>query len=121
MIITEVTTIKLRCPMPVPMADAIHYMPDRPALLVQVHTDDGRVGLGEAAAYGGFLESTESLITGAGLTPSVVTDPVTDPAQDGIVQSTDPAPGSDAQSGDVVIIHVGQFQQGQGTTTTTTP
>jgi serine/threonine protein kinase len=64
--------------------------------------------------------AAESLLTGAGLTPSVVTDPVTDPAQDGIVQSTDPAPGSDAQSGDTVIIHVGQFQQDQGTTTTTT-
>jgi beta-lactam-binding protein with PASTA domain len=67
--------------------------------------------------------AAESLLTGAGLTPTVVTDPVTDPAQDGIVQSTDPAPGSDAQSGDVVIIHVGQFQQGpgdQGTTTTGT-
>jgi L-alanine-DL-glutamate epimerase-like enolase superfamily enzyme len=62
--ITDVTTIKLRCPMDVPMADAIHYMPDRPTLLVQVHTDEGIVGLGEAAAYGGFLESTESLITG---------------------------------------------------------
>ena len=69
--------------------------------------------------------AAESLLTGAGLTPSVVTDPVTDPAQDGIVQSTDPAPGSDAQSGEVVIIHVGQFQQGGGQstngTTTTTP
>jgi eukaryotic-like serine/threonine-protein kinase len=71
--------------------------------------------------------AAESLLTGAGLTPSVVTDPVADPAQDGIVQSTDPAPGSDAQSGEVVIIHVGQFQQGQGgdqgttTTATTTP
>lgn len=64
MIITDVTTIKLRYPMQVAMADAIHYMPDRPTLLVQVHTDDGIVGLGEAAAYGGFLESTESLITG---------------------------------------------------------
>jgi L-alanine-DL-glutamate epimerase-like enolase superfamily enzyme len=63
-IITDVTTIKLRFPMQVAMADAIHYMPDRPALLVQVHTDEGIVGLGEAAAYGGFLESTESLITG---------------------------------------------------------
>src|SRR5436305_2934069 len=50
--------------MPVPMADAIHYMPERPALLVQVHTDAGIVGLGEAAAYGGFLESTEALVTG---------------------------------------------------------
>jgi len=69
--------------------------------------------------------AAESLLTGAGLTPSVVTDPVSDPAQDGIVQSTDPAPGSDAQSGEVVIIHVGQFQQGGGQstngTTTTTP
>src|SRR3954463_2045364 len=62
--ITDVTTIKLRFPMDVPMADAIHYMPERPALLVQVHTDDGYVGLGEAAAYGGFLNSTEALITG---------------------------------------------------------
>src|SRR3954467_9688731 len=50
--------------MSVPMADAIHYMPERPTLLVQVHTDDGLVGLGEAAAYGGFLESTAALITG---------------------------------------------------------
>jgi hypothetical protein len=39
------------------------------------------------------------------------------------VQSTDPAPGSDAKSGEVVTIHVGQFQTGApgtGTTTTTT-
>src|SRR5438270_819617 len=39
-------------------------MPERPALLVQVHTDSGIVGLGEAAAYGGFLESIEALVTG---------------------------------------------------------
>ncbi|MEA2531341.1 MAG: D-arabinonate dehydratase [Thermomicrobiales bacterium] len=62
--ITEVTTIKLRYQMPVPMADAIHYMPERPLLLVQVHTDEGIVGLGEAAAYGGYLESMEALVTG---------------------------------------------------------
>lgn len=62
--ITDVTTIKLKYDMPVPMADAVHYMPDRPTLLVQVHTDDGIVGLGEAAAYGGFLESTEAVILG---------------------------------------------------------
>ena len=62
--ITDVTTIKLCYRMPVAMADAIHYMPERPTLLVQVHTDEGIVGLGEAAAYGGFLESTEALILG---------------------------------------------------------
>jgi beta-lactam-binding protein with PASTA domain len=68
--------------------------------------------------------AAESLLTGAGLTPSVVYDPVNDPAQDGIVISTDPAPGSDAKSGEVVIMHVGQLQQGQGDNggqTTTTP
>ena len=64
MIITDVTTIKLRFPMTVAMADAIHYMPERPTLLVQVHTDEGIVGLGEAATYGGFLESTEALLLG---------------------------------------------------------
>ncbi len=51
--ITNVTTIKLNYDVPIPMADAVHYMPSRPTLLVQVHTDEGIVGLGEAAAYGG--------------------------------------------------------------------
>ena len=62
--ITDVTTIKLRYEVPVPMADAIHYMPERPLLLVQVHTDDGIIGIGEAAAYGGYMESVEALIVG---------------------------------------------------------
>jgi L-alanine-DL-glutamate epimerase-like enolase superfamily enzyme len=62
--ITDVTTIKLTYDMPVPMADAVHYMPSRPTLLVQVHTDTGLVGLGESAAYGGYLESTEAIILG---------------------------------------------------------
>ncbi len=62
MVITDITTIKLRYDMPVAMADAIHYMPSRPTLLVQVHTDEGITGLGEAATYGGFLESTEAIV-----------------------------------------------------------
>ena len=64
MVITDVTTIKLSFKPPVAMADAIHYMPERTTLLVRVHTDEGIVGMGEAAAYGGFLESTEALVTG---------------------------------------------------------
>jgi L-alanine-DL-glutamate epimerase-like enolase superfamily enzyme len=60
--ITDVSTIKLRYPMPVPMADAIHYMPERAALLVQVETDERRTGLGECAAYGGSLESMERIV-----------------------------------------------------------
>lgn len=64
MLITDVTTIKLTYDMPLAMADAVHYMPSRPVLLVQVHTDEGITGLGEAAAYGGYLESTEAIILG---------------------------------------------------------
>jgi serine/threonine-protein kinase len=59
----------------------------------------------------GMDQSTaESVLTGSGLTPAVVQDPVTDPSQDGIVQSMDPPPGSNAKSGEVVTIHVGQLQ-----------
>jgi L-alanine-DL-glutamate epimerase-like enolase superfamily enzyme len=62
--ITDVTTIKLTYAMDRPMADAIHYMPARPTLLVLVHTDGGLTGLGESAAYGGSLESMEAVILG---------------------------------------------------------
>ncbi|MFN8590849.1 MAG: mandelate racemase/muconate lactonizing enzyme family protein [Thermomicrobiales bacterium] len=60
--ISQVSTIKLRYTVPTPMVDAIHYMPERNVLLVQITTDDGRVGLGESAAYGGSLESMERII-----------------------------------------------------------
>jgi L-alanine-DL-glutamate epimerase-like enolase superfamily enzyme len=60
--ITEVSTLKLRYPMATPMADAIHYMPERALLLVQIDTDDGLVGLGECAAYGGSLDSMERVV-----------------------------------------------------------
>jgi L-alanine-DL-glutamate epimerase-like enolase superfamily enzyme len=60
--ITEVETLKLRYAMETPMADAIHYMPERTALLVQIATDDERLGLGECAAYGGSLESMERVV-----------------------------------------------------------
>lgn len=60
--ITEVSTIKLRYVVPTPMADAIHYMPERTLLLVQIATDDGHVGLGECAAYGGSLDSMERVV-----------------------------------------------------------
>jgi len=62
----------------------------------------------------------------AGLTVAVIYDQVTDPAQDQIVISQDPAPGADGTAGEVVTIHVGQLSgNGQGgdggNTTTTTP
>jgi eukaryotic-like serine/threonine-protein kinase len=68
--------------------------------------------------------TAEALLTQAGLTPAVTYEQVTDPSQDGIVINQDPAPGSDAKSGEVVIINVGQLQAGvpggDGTTTTAT-
>lgn len=60
--ITDVTTVKLTYDMPIPMADAVHYMPSRPTLLVRVHTDEGIIGLGESASYGGYLEGIEHVI-----------------------------------------------------------
>jgi L-alanine-DL-glutamate epimerase-like enolase superfamily enzyme len=60
--ISDVSTLKLRYPMATPMADAIHYMPERNLLLVQITTDDGLVGLGECAAYGGSLDSMERVV-----------------------------------------------------------
>jgi L-alanine-DL-glutamate epimerase-like enolase superfamily enzyme len=60
--ITDVRTITLTYQMDRAMADAIHYMPARPTLLVQVETDAGITGLGEAAAYGGSLESMQAVI-----------------------------------------------------------
>ena len=75
--ITDVSTIRLRYTVPTPMADAIHYMPERNLLLVQVTTDDGRVGFGEAAAFGGSLESVEAVVL-HDLRPSLVgEDPFT--------------------------------------------
>jgi serine/threonine-protein kinase len=67
----------------------------------------------------------EQRITDAGLTPSVVYQPVTDPSQDGIVIDQNPSAGADAKSGEIVIITVGQLQSGSpggdGTTTTNSP
>ena len=60
--IVDVSTLKLRYTMDTPMADAIHYMPERNLLLVQITTDDGLVGLGECAAYGGSLDSMERVV-----------------------------------------------------------
>lgn len=60
--INDVTTLKLRYAVDPPMADAIHYMPERTALIVQITTDNGLLGIGESAAYGGSLESMERVV-----------------------------------------------------------
>jgi L-alanine-DL-glutamate epimerase-like enolase superfamily enzyme len=60
--IAAVTTYSVDYPLDAPMADALHYIPSRPALLVEVRTDDGLVGVGESAIYGGTASVGEALI-----------------------------------------------------------
>jgi D-arabinonate dehydratase len=60
--IASITTYSVNYPLDAPMADALHYIPGRAALLVEVATDDGMVGTGESAIYGGSASVTEALI-----------------------------------------------------------
>jgi L-alanine-DL-glutamate epimerase-like enolase superfamily enzyme len=60
--IAAVTTYAVTYPLDAPMADAVHYIPSRAALLVEVTTASGRTGIGESAIYGGSASTTEALI-----------------------------------------------------------
>lgn len=60
--IAAVTTHRVDYPLDAPMADALHYIPSRAALLVEITGDDGTVGIGESAIYGGSGSVTEALI-----------------------------------------------------------
>ncbi|MBI4573318.1 MAG: mandelate racemase/muconate lactonizing enzyme family protein [candidate division NC10 bacterium] len=62
--VRDVRTIPLEFPLPQPVFDANYSMATKPALLVEVETDDGLVGLGEAAHFGGPLGSTRTVIEG---------------------------------------------------------
>jgi L-alanine-DL-glutamate epimerase-like enolase superfamily enzyme len=60
--IASITTYSVSYPLEAPMADALHYIPGRAALLVEVASDDGKLGVGESAIYGGSASVTEALI-----------------------------------------------------------
>lgn len=62
--IRDVRTIPVEYPLPQPVFDANYIMATKPALLVEVETEDGLVGLGEAAHFGGPLQSTRTVIEG---------------------------------------------------------
>src|SRR3712207_9156025 len=51
--IAYVKTYQVAYRLDTPLSDSIHYMPVRAALLVELGTDDGEVGIGESAIYGG--------------------------------------------------------------------
>ena len=60
--ISYVKTYQVAYPLEVPLSDSIHYMPVRAALLVELGADDGEVGIGESAIYGGPASVVETMI-----------------------------------------------------------
>ncbi len=60
--ISDIRCIPVECRLPQPVYDANYIMATKPALLVEVETDEGLVGLGEAAHFGGPLHSTRTVI-----------------------------------------------------------
>src|SRR5215210_1481330 len=60
--IVTVTTYAVSYPLDAPLSDSIHYMPARTALLLEVGTEDGKVGIGESAIYGGPPSVVETMI-----------------------------------------------------------
>ncbi len=60
--IRDVRTIPVEYRLPQPVFDANYTMATKPALLVEVETDEGLTGLGEAAHFGGPLVSTATVI-----------------------------------------------------------
>jgi D-arabinonate dehydratase/D-galactarolactone cycloisomerase len=62
--IRDLRTIPLEYPLPKPVLDANYLMASKPAPLVEVETDEGLTGLGEAAHFGGPLRPTQVVIDG---------------------------------------------------------
>ena len=60
--IIDIETIPLQYKMDKPIWDAQHYIEARKALLVTVVTDEGIVGYGESASFGGPMISTKTVI-----------------------------------------------------------
>jgi L-alanine-DL-glutamate epimerase-like enolase superfamily enzyme len=60
--IAYVKTYQVAYPLEKPLSDSIHYMPVRAALLVELGTEDGEVGIGESAIYGGPASVVETMI-----------------------------------------------------------
>lgn len=60
--ISDIRTIAVEVKLPKSVYDANYTMATKPALLVEVETDQGLVGLGEAAHFGGPMASTAQVI-----------------------------------------------------------
>ena len=73
-----------------------------------------------APAAGQPEEQASADLEAHGFTPQASPIPVTDPAQDGLVQKQSPAGGTSARPGTKVILRIGTFSGGDTTTTDTT-
>jgi L-alanine-DL-glutamate epimerase-like enolase superfamily enzyme len=60
--ISDIRTIAVEVNLKQTVFDANYTMATKPALLVEVHTDEGLVGIGEAAHFGGPMASTAQVI-----------------------------------------------------------
>jgi L-alanine-DL-glutamate epimerase-like enolase superfamily enzyme len=60
--ITAITTHCLLDPLDKPYSDGVHFIAARKALVLEVETEDGFVGTGEAGTYGGPSSVVEALI-----------------------------------------------------------
>ena len=60
--ISYVKTYAVSYPLGAPLSDSIHYMPARTALLLEIGDEDGRVGIGESAIYGGPASVVETMV-----------------------------------------------------------
>jgi L-alanine-DL-glutamate epimerase-like enolase superfamily enzyme len=60
--ISDIRTIAVEVNLKQTVFDANYTMATKPALLVEVHTDEGLIGLGEAAHFGGPMASTAQVI-----------------------------------------------------------
>ncbi len=69
--VTRVETLALSYPLEKPIWDAQLFIPNRNAVLVKVHTDEGITGVGESASFGGGGATTRAIIENQ-LAPFVV-------------------------------------------------
>ena len=76
--IAAIKSYAVSYPLDTPMADSLHYITARTALLLEVATDDGLTGIGESAIYGGPASVVETMIHEE-LAPRVLGEEVTRP------------------------------------------
>ena len=87
---------------------------------VTVYISTGPPAAGVPSVTGDTKSQAAAALSAAGLKASFTTTPVSDPSQDGLVQSQNPAPGASVPQGSTVTVTLGSYSA-PATTTPTTP